>query len=412
MSNKEKIMCTFSMMFIFYYTRYSYDYHNSFEDYCCDDLLQVFYQKGISILSLDKFKVFAYTFYFQIVKELTKMNYKEIKNKFYKFSDLEMSKGRTMIETVTDYVSVFKKLNFQNALNNCITPLIATKEKIIDMVIDVATTSSLNNKVGSANSVMSGNSNVTIHSNKSENQESHYNHDTLSKKFEENTGYLPQSFFGMEFPNLGFQDKIGKFTGLASSNLQVSSTNNNASLPNINKRIIGEVCEETINEKELEFTNDIALKADTLVELILNHSNHKVFNIRNFLCYIVDINSAVIKLFPEYEDIPEDINLRVIIGARNLYLIALEVYYSIGDLYDINLDMLMQVFKARYPFSYNEEIDIPIRMFYQVLINNILEHDAVFNSEIVLENTLSMLNTEWKEEINKNAKELTYYCTK
>lgn len=343
---------------MFYYTKYAYDYNNSFDDYFSEDLINLFLIKDIKILSLHDFKVFSYTFYFELVKELSKMNYKDIKNQFTKYSNLLIPKSNSIFQIVKDYVNVLKNINIKTAFKSCMIPLIATKERIVDMVVDVAKNSSLDNRVGSCQNSFDSeiNSNLTIKSNTSFN----------------------------------------------------SNLNNKGET--ISKRIVGEVCQENINEKELEFTQDIALKADTLVELILNQSNHKVYNIRNFLCYIVELNSELIKLFPEYEDLPDDVNLRVIIGARNLYLIALEVYYSIGDLYDTNINTIMQVFKVRYPFSYNEDIDIPIRLFFKVLINNILEFQSNFNSEDVLEKTLTLLNQEWEEEINKNAKELTYFC--
>lgn len=343
---------------MFYYTKYSYDYNNSFEDYFSEDLINVFYIKGIKITSLHDFKVFSYTFYYELIKELSnsKFNYKEeIKSQFSKYSsDLPIPKTTSIFQTVQDYVRSFKNINIKSALQSYMIPLIATKERIVEMVVDVTKNSSLENKVGSGGNSMNSelNSNLSVRSNA-----------TPIMKGEQ-----------------------------------------------LSKRIVGEVCQEQINEKEMEFTQDIALKADTLVELILNQSNHKVYNIRNFLCYIVEINSQLIKLFPEYEDVPDEVNLRVIIGARNLYLIALEVYYSIGDLYDTNLNTMMQVFKVRYPFSYNEDVDIPIRQFFKVLINNILEHKSNFNSEEILENSLHILNKEWENEINKNAKELTYYC--
>ena len=357
LGNREKIMCVFSIMFMFYYTKNSYEYNNCFEEFFTEDLANAFYVRGILIGSNHDFKVFSYTFYFELVKELSKMNYKDIKNNFTKYSNLPMQKSNSILHAVKEYVKLIKNIDIKKAFKSCLIPLIATKERIIDMVIDVTNSSSLANRVGSAASLFEGgdpiksNNNSDIKSNETINSNEtpkHDKHETLSK------------------------------------------------------RIIGEVCQEQINEKELEFTNDIALKADTLVELILNHSNHKVYNVRNFLCYIVEINSDLIKLFPEYEDLPDDINLRVIIGARNLYLIALEVYYSVGDLFDTNLNTIMQVFKVRYPFSYNEEVDIPIRLFFKVLINNILEYNQCFNSEEILIKTLNLLNTEWEEEINKN----------
>lgn len=352
-TGKEKAMCLYSVLFIHYYSKNSYEVANSIDSLINEDLVNIFVTKGIKIKNLEEFKIFAYSFYMKLISEISKLNYKEIKIHLSKYSEVSMPKTNNMFQLVKDYVEIISNIDLKKAIKNCIVPLIATKEKIVDMVIDVTNNSSLQNKMGSSNSQNSDiNSNVTINSKTT--------------------------------PNI------------------VNET--------ISKRLFGEVCQETITEKEFELTKNLAFKADTLVEVILNQSNHIVYNIRNFLCYIVDIQSDLIKLFSECEELPDEINLRVIIGARNLYLIALEVYYSIADLYDINLSTLMQIFKLRYQFSYNEDIDTPIRLFFKVLINNLLEYNANFTSEEILKESLNMINKEWEEEINKNSKDLTYYC--
>lgn len=337
-------------MFMHYYLKYSYDPGLSFEDYFTQDLINMFSIKGIFFQNLNDFKIFAYTFFSDMVREINKHSYKDIKKSFHYYSDLPLLKKDNSITSFKDYINLIRSMNIQTAVEKCLKPLIATKERIVEMMVEVAKSKS-ENRVGSSSSEV--NSNLTIRSN-----------DEMSLKLK---------------PDL------------------------------VSKRVVGQLSQDGFNESEQDFTNGIAIKIDGLIDILLAQGTHKTFNIRNFLCYIVEINSDLIRLFPEYEDIPDTINLRVIIGARNLYLVALEVYYSICDLYDINLNTIMQVFKNRYPFSYNEDIDTPIRVFYKTLINQIIESKGAKSQEEIMIQTISLLEVEWEEEINKKGKELTYY---
>lgn len=351
-SDKEKIMSVFSIMFMHYYSKYAYDLGISFEDFYTQDLVNMFNIKGISCYKVQDFQIFSYTFFYETVRILSKVNYKELKKKYMFYSDIPRIKKDSLINSFQDYITIIKNMDLKNAVNTvkkCIKPLIATKEKIVEMIVKGNdSSSSVNNKVGSA-----------------------YNCSDLFSNITNNSIETPKDIFS--------------------------------------KRIKGELSQEEINESEKEFTNDIAIKVDSLVEIILNQGNNKVYDVRNFLCYIVEIESDFIRLFPEYEDIPDNIKLRVIIGARNLYLIALETYFATYDLYKIDLNSIMSVFKARYPFSYDNLIDNPVGSFFKLVINLYSNIPDDVKQEDVLVKIVELMENEWEEEINKKGKELTYF---
>ena len=98
----------------------------------------------------------------------------------------------------------------------------------------------------------------------------------------------------------------------------------------------------------------MSYKLDNLIDIILNKCENKLHPINLFICNIVEINAELIRLLPEYKDLPDDINLRFIMPAKNIYNFAIEIYFSINDLYNIDLNTFMDVFKAKFPYNYDE----------------------------------------------------------
>lgn len=107
------------------------------------------------------------------------------------------------------------------------------------------------------------------------------------------------------------------------------------SKPTFSKRILCELIKSDVNEKEEEIICDIGQKLNDLIEMILNKSENKIYFVQMFICYIVEINSELIRILPEFENINDDIYIRYIISAKNIYNYAIEVYFSINDMYNV-----------------------------------------------------------------------------
>lgn len=105
----------------------------------------------------------------------------------------------------------------------------------------------------------------------------------------------------------------------------------------VSKRILCELIKSDISEKEKATANEIAHKLEFLIDLILNKCHNKIHFIQLFMCNIVEINSELIRMIPEYTDLAENMNLRFIMPAKNIYNYAIEVYFSINDLYNVRI---------------------------------------------------------------------------
>ena len=105
--------------------------------------------------------------------------------------------------------------------------------------------------------------------------------------------------------------------------------------PTFSKRILCELIKSDENQKEEKLVYEISQKMDNLIEMILNKSENKIYFVQLFICYIVEINSELIRLLPEFDNLNEDIYIRYIISAKNIYNYAVEVYFSINDMYNV-----------------------------------------------------------------------------
>jgi hypothetical protein len=131
--------------------------------------------------------------------------------------------------------------------------------------------------------------------------------------------------------------------------------NNSSSKSFVSKRILCELIKSDINETEEIVVNEISKKLDNLIDIILNKCENQLHYIQYFMCYIVEINSELIRMIPEYKDLSEDLNLRFIVPAKNIYNFSIEVFFSIHDLYNIDLNTYMEVFKKKFPFKYEDK---------------------------------------------------------
>jgi hypothetical protein len=116
----------------------------------------------------------------------------------------------------------------------------------------------------------------------------------------------------------------------------ISDKTSNTNIKHISKRILCELIKSDINVNEKEIANEISKKLDYLLDVILNKSENKIHYIQLFMCFIVEINSELIRILPEYKNIDENLNMRFIIIAKNIYNFSIEVYFSLNDLYNVS----------------------------------------------------------------------------
>ena len=176
-SEGEKIRILFSISFLHFYTYFTYDNTFSFDDYFNQNLINLCTKYGIFIKDLKQFKIYCYSFYSQLTKEIKNFNYFNFKQmyRYYSISALEEEKIlnlskrkesseskssfknskdqdikennklneiidilKTYIRNITtlDYDRLKFGLTNINKVQN-ILPLVSTTERIVDMVLSV-----------------------------------------------------------------------------------------------------------------------------------------------------------------------------------------------------------------------------------------------------------------------------------
>ncbi len=149
-SEREKILIIFRIYFLHFYSNFSYENNFNFDnDFYSQELFNNFKKFQISILDLSKFKIFSYFFYEQLIKEINKIDYKNIKllYKYYnpnslKFQEnlLENNNSKNIYNVCKFYLKNFNKNNFleiQKYTNKIFKPLIITIERYIDLALSV-----------------------------------------------------------------------------------------------------------------------------------------------------------------------------------------------------------------------------------------------------------------------------------
>jgi hypothetical protein len=153
-------LSVFTICFLHFYSNFTYEETFTFDDYFNQNLINLCSKYNIFINDMKKFKLFCYSFYCQIIKELRAVNYQEIK-RLYKYynpniteNDLDEDKNNIInndlrsqiVRGIKNYINnQFKyyedvKYNLQEMVNkNIMTPLVSTTERIVNMVMAVFT---------------------------------------------------------------------------------------------------------------------------------------------------------------------------------------------------------------------------------------------------------------------------------
>jgi hypothetical protein len=89
------------------------------------------------------------------------------------------------------------------------------------------------------------------------------------------------------------------------------------------------------NKQEEQIFAEIGQNLDSLVDMILNKSDNKISYIQSSICNIVEINTELIKMLPDFENLKDDIFIRYIVSSKQIYNLAVEIYFSINDMVNV-----------------------------------------------------------------------------
>ena len=163
-TEREKILIIFTICFLHFYNNFSYESNFTFEDYFNQNLIKQCTRYNVFLKDIKQFKIFTYSFYYQLIKEIKNLNYNYYKSMyhFYNPSALEQEKNilrqveankpnvgsnlSNMMVFFKNYITIFNqpsnyqnlKTNLQKIVNRKImTPLVSTTERVVDMVLSV-----------------------------------------------------------------------------------------------------------------------------------------------------------------------------------------------------------------------------------------------------------------------------------
>ena len=166
------------------------------------------------------------------------------------------------------------------------------------------------------------------------------------------------------------------------------------------------------NEMEIEEENkinEISEKVfDLFLDVLIYYGERSINIIKPFICYIVEINSNIIKILPEYKNLEENLIIRFIVPAIEIYHRVFEIYASIYDLKLTNLNTFNNILKLR---NFEVKYSSPLFLFFKALTNEMtLNRDKVrFHMDEILESWNNKLYMMWDDAICTKGKELTHF---
>ena len=93
-TEREKVLIVFSVCFLHYYTNFSYNQCPSFNLFFTQELLDLCLKFNIEIVKMNLFKVYCYSFFYQMINELKQFEYDAIKKLYINSDDITNKIGR------------------------------------------------------------------------------------------------------------------------------------------------------------------------------------------------------------------------------------------------------------------------------------------------------------------------------
>lgn len=165
-SDKEKIMIIFTICYLHFYMNFTFENTFTFEEYFNQNLINLCTKYNVYVKDIKQFKIFCYSYYYQLIKDIKNLNYTKFKQMYTYFSPLALEEekiylsinniskdkinstlsGSNFLLNLKSYIKNFisgekyKKIksNLKNIVNQkVLTPLISTTERVVDMVLSV-----------------------------------------------------------------------------------------------------------------------------------------------------------------------------------------------------------------------------------------------------------------------------------
>lgn len=354
---KEKIHTLFSLCFLHYYSCFQYDTNNTFEDYYNTYFSLLLNKYSILIKDEAQFKTFSYQFYIN-------MHY-----------ELEQLKSTETYKKIKLLCKVYNPnlFNSNNANNqsSILTQLVAAKEHIIDMVVEKNIIKKYNSKAvhNEINIIMNRLSKVV--------RECYINEIVKSSN--------PQIT-----PNTTEESEKGSV---------------------YSKRLLSELIRCEVDPQMEKLIKEISLKIeDSMLDQMINKKTNCSINvIKHFVCYNIEIGTELIKTIPEYKDLQEEVTLKFIVPAKEIYNKFAEVYFSFFDLVFTDFSNLKFILdKQGLPAKfYNSAYAFSRGLSFETIKQKFNVQD---NMNQVIRRFIDNFFNDWETTIKENGQKLTHFC--
>ena len=381
LSEKEQVLILYSACFLHYYSKFAYDISNCFEEFYTNEFNEVLKDFHISILNYEFFKKFSQTFYdkLKLVILKSEIHYSDICKyyKYYNAQTIEIKNPNSAFIPMNQNnpIEIIKQRLNQNNIKkqkkNFLTKMVSVKEHLVDVVLQF------------------DKKNEYTYNKKKEISE-------MLEQISNNSNSLINNDMEIEE-----EKKINQINNTNNNNSNIN-INNNSNLNNINnsnydseestksssfysKRILSELKKCELSEEIQNKINEISEKVfDLFLDVLIYYGERSINIIKPFICYIVEINSNIIKILPEYKNLEENLIIRFIVPAIEIYHRVFEIYASIYDLKLTNLNTFNNILKLR---NFEVKYSSPLFLFFKELTNEMtLNRDKVrFHMDEILE---------------------------
>lgn len=393
LTEKDKVMTLFSVCYLHYYSCFAYDASNSFASYYNDEFFALCEKFRFVIKIHEVFKAFCYEFYNEMHLQIKKINYDQIQKMYQYYNSSIIEEQKTAFMSNNNPIDMLKKhLNKKKEGHTCflknsklLTHLIAAKERMIDMVLENRTKRIFSDTQmqQSINELMDKLHTISKQTYSISNEEHPFREEMPKDKKKE-----------MQVDD---DDKMNT----------LPSESNNSSI--YSKRVLSELIKCEINDEIRVQINEISQKVDELfLDVLLNQGEKNTNIINPFLCYIIEINSTIIKLIPEYSNI-DDLILRFIVPAKNLYNNFFEIYFSIYDLKYTGIETVGCILSKR---NFQFRFSTTVYSFFKSLTDVMFQKKNKVNDKMdeVIDTFFNEQFKLWENTIKEKGQELTHFC--
>ena len=389
LTENQKMIIIYSICLKHYYLKYTFNINNTFEDFCSSDFNIILNEYNIKIKNEEQFKIFLFYFYSTIQKEIKNLNYNKVNNlkKYYNPKIIEKNENNNQNN---NNMSIDEEINSNNNINNNInnsyfqkihsnlcTFLAGTKERIVDMVFEFKVKNKINNDKKEIEFINEAIQKIT----------------QMSREF-------------IKSQTINNKDTVIK---IENSNNNISK-NNNENIPSYySKRVLSEVVKLNMDEETEKKIILISKKIEeSYLDKILNSKYKMIKVLDHFICYIVEFNSKMIKSIFKNEIIPEDVSIRFIVPAKEIFNLTFEILMLLSNLPYTTIKTFLQVgVKIGLQYKYCLTLYEFFKDFLQCLFTekgNL--HDVILEAlKKFYDKQLSI----WEKQIQEKGKKLSSY---